>query len=582
MFEKVRSLFAAPSFEIQERSRVARLLNTTLLVTLGLMLLAAPTFIFFNETSQDMWRSLSIVGGFILVCVFLTGLLHLRYVYIAGSLFVLLLWTSVTLGMLMFGGVRSSITPAYLLTIALATILLGRRGAITFGSLSLVALIAVFFAELRGADIVSPPREVVALDNVFMISIVLALMTLVMVLFQDSMRDRVTEEQQDKAALQERVQELEGSQEALETRTAQLQRRSVQLRTAAEVAREMTALRSLDELLSRTVNLIAERFNLYHVGLFLIDDVGEYAILRMAAGHAAEQLITHAPRIPVGGEGTVGYVTGTGRPYLVNDVTQDERFLDNEFLQETCAELMLPMRAGGEIIGAMGVQSDRYQAFDEDDMAVLQAVADQLAVAVENARILDEMQQKVLQLESTVGQVTQETWEAVVARQQAAGYRYRRMGVEPARGRTPEMEQALTEGKIVLQSGGNGDEMSVLAVPLRLRNQVIGVLNLRFEGAKPSRNVLELMENLAERLALALENARLYEETQRRVAREQKAVQITSEVRSVLNVEDILERAIQELGRSMGAVDGWIQLEQDAFEPTSGEDSAPEAASQAD
>ncbi len=572
MSGKINSLFAAPSFEIQERSRISKLLNTTLWVTIGLVLLAAPIFIFLNETPRDTWRTLAIAGGFVLASAFLIGLLHLGYVYVTGSLFILLFWTSVTLGILMFGGVRSSITPAYLLTIALATALLGKRGGIVVGSLSLVALIAVFFAETRGAAVVSLPRESVALDNLFMVGIIVTLMTVVMVLFLDNMRSRIAKEQQVKAELQERVQDLKGNQEILQTRTAQLEQRSVQLRTAAEVAREMTALRSLDELLSRTVDLIVERFNLYHVGLFLVDDVGEYAILRMAAGHAADQLIARAPRILVGGEGTVGYVTSTGRPYLVNDVTQDERFLDNEFLQETRSELMLPMRAGGEIIGAMGVQSDRYDAFDEDDLAVLQAVADQLAVAVENARMLDELQQKVLKLESTVGEVTQETWETVAARLQAAGYRYRRMGVEPARERTPEMERALTEGESVLRSGANGDGESILAVPLRLRNQVIGVLNLRFEGAEPSKNVLELMENLAERLALALENARLYEETQRRVVRERKAVQITSEVRSVLNVENILERALQELGRSMGAVDGWIQLEEEVFEPTSSED----------
>jgi GAF domain-containing protein len=564
MFEKVGPLFAPPSLEGREKSRVAALLNTVLWMTIALMLLATPIFIFLNETRQDMWMSLAVVGGFIIAGIALVGVLHRGYVYIAGTLFTVLIWITATVGIVIFGGVRSSITPGYLLTIALAAALLGKWGVLAFGGASLIALVGVYFAETQWDAIVSPPRAVVAIDNLVMVGIIVSVMTAIMLAFAENVRHRMGEAQQEKAALREELEALEGSRESLRAQAVQLEQRTVQLQTAAEVAREMTMLHSLEELLTDTIQLIVERFNLYHAGLFLIDDVGEYAVLRTAAGQAAESLLQQSPRIEVGGAGTVGYVTGTGRAYRVEDVEQDQRFMDNELLQDTRSELMLPLRVGGEIIGALSVQSDKVQAFDEDDQSVLQAVADQLAVAIENVRLLDEMRETVAQLEATAGRFTRETWQAMAERRSAPGYRYRRMGVEPIGEQTPEMKQALARGEVVLQSDPKGENESILAVPMRMRNQVIGVLNLRFEGIRPSRDTLELVENLAERLALALENARLYEETQRRAAREQAVGQITGRVRAALNVEEILERAIEELGRTMGAVDGWIQLEESA------------------
>jgi GAF domain-containing protein len=389
------------------------------------------------------------------------------------------------------------------------------------------------------------------------------------------------------AASRQMVGELQEHQRNLEQlvkeRTVNLERRAVQLQAAAEVARDATAARGLDDLLNRAVDLVRDRFGFYHAGIFLVDDRGDYAVLRAATGEAGRQMLERGHKLKVGEVGIVGYVTGSGQPHIALDIGADAVHFENPLLPETRSEMALPLKVGERVIGALDVQSTKETAFDDDDVAVLQVMADQLAVTIQNARLLREMQQTVRELEAAYGRYTQESWHTFVqSAERSHGYRYRNSGVEPITGQRPEAYEASRRSQTVLTSiprgestdklakHGNGSEgsASALAVPLKLRDQVIGVVNLRFEDETISPDTVSLVEEAADRLALVLENARLVQEAQGLALREQQINLISARARSSMNLEAILQNTVRELGKALGSSRAFIQLGFEGYQET--------------
>ena len=185
-------------------------------------------------------------------------------------------------------------------------------------------------------------------------------------------------------------------------RTAELERRTVQLQTAAAAARDAAIAHDLDGLLNRATNLICERFGFYHAGIFLVDAQGEYAILRAGTGEAGREMIEHGHKLKVGEVGIVGHVTGSGEPRIALDVGADAVHFKNPYLPDTRSEMALPLKVGERIIGALDVQSTQEVAFSKDDVATLQIMADQLAMAIERTRLFEQTQAALEEQLSTV------------------------------------------------------------------------------------------------------------------------------------------------------------------------------------
>jgi GAF domain-containing protein len=189
-------------------------------------------------------------------------------------------------------------------------------------------------------------------------------------------------------------------------------------------------------------------------------------------------------------------------------------------------------------------------------VAVLQTLADQVALAIENARLLEESQQALRELEALYGRQALEAWAERAARQPAA-YRYTRVGVEPASDVGwevgPPPEQPVVR---------EGDDGRLLIAPVRLRGQVIGSVLLRQDPEEEpwSPEEVALVEDVTAQIGLALENARLLEETRERAAWEQTLSAVTARIRAEAEIDMILERALEELGRALGAERAFVQL----------------------
>jgi GAF domain-containing protein/HAMP domain-containing protein len=361
--------------------------------------------------------------------------------------------------------------------------------------------------------------------------------------------------------LQALIQTLE---QKVTDRTEDLQKQANRLRLAAEVARDSASARDLDELLNRAVELILERFDFYHTGLFLLDTEREYAVLRASPTDAGQKMIENGHRLRVGKVGIVGNVAATGQPRIALDTDKDVTHFNNPLLSLTRSEMALPLKVNEMVIGVLDVQSERPEAFTQDDIAVLQIMADQLALAIQRAQLVNELTSNLQEIEKAYQQFTVSSWTSFTQEIQN-GYRFDGTKLVPIGTLSRESIEAINRGKTVVAetSTSISEQKTTVAVPIKLRDQAIGALNLQVASEGITDEALAVMEEIASRLAIALENARLYTETQKRAEQERVASEITSKIGASISIENILRTTVQEIGRLVPDAEVTIRLQEE-------------------
>lgn len=328
-----------------------------------------------------------------------------------------------------------------------------------------------------------------------------------------------------------------------------------------EVSRAAATQRDLQFLMDEVVNLIINQFtNIYHAQIFLVDHDRRYAVLRASTGEAGQKLLARGHRLAVGSLSVIGQVTEQGRPVVAADISTSEVHRRNEFLQETEAELAIPLRVGERIIGALDVQSKLTNTFDEDQIKILQTMADQIAIAIENARLYEE---SIKQLEEVVSSNRDKTY--LAWQEELHARRQRELVVEtrPIVERDPELnrlrDQALASGQVAV--GTTTERRTVpLAVPIKLRGQVLGAVEWELPLIDFNEEKIHLAEELVSRLAVSLDNARLFEQSQRGIARERLLNGIAARLAGQTNVKEIMQIAVREVGQALRAPGVNIQL----------------------
>jgi GAF domain-containing protein/HAMP domain-containing protein len=331
-------------------------------------------------------------------------------------------------------------------------------------------------------------------------------------------------------------------------RTLELEHRATQVATGAEISYAASQVLDPDELLARVAGLIRDRFDLYYVGIFMVDENGQHAVLRAGTGEPGRIMVEGEHKLEVGGNSMVGWACAHGRARIALDVGQEAVRFANPLLPETRSEMALPLRSRQRVIGALDIQSKRAQAFDEKDITALQGMADQIAVALENARLYHQAQASLQEVERVNRLLTGGRWEAYLRTRPSNFAEFHQVGFSPF---TPE------EAKHLAHSTGPDADKNTIRVPLEAHSQVIGALIVESpaEGGQtdPATVDRKLLEAVAAQVAQVLENARLFEETQRLAAREQAINTITARIRGMPTVNSILQRMVEELGLAFGA-----------------------------
>ena len=353
----------------------------------------------------------------------------------------------------------------------------------------------------------------------------------------------------------------------LEIARHQSEKRANQLLAVGELSKFVNSEQNVDTLLSLITRLASERFGFYHSGIFLIDETKQYAILQAANSEGGQSMLKRGHKLKVGESGIVGYVARFGQARIALDVGLDAVFFNNPDLPTTRSEMALPLKLRDVTIGVLDVQSEKPGAFTEDDANTLSILADQIAIAIENARLFSQTQTTLSEVQALYRQNLQEGWKTFSREEGVIGFVQSLGGgkklSEPI-GST-EIQQALNRGEtMVMQPNGKSEEPSII-VPIKLRGQVIGVMRIQApeKDKQWTTNEINLSEAVSERLSLALENARLIQESQRQVIKEQAISEITSKIGSSINLENVLQTAVEELGRSIPGSEVIIKLKEE-------------------
>ena len=334
-------------------------------------------------------------------------------------------------------------------------------------------------------------------------------------------------------------QVVSGLEETIQARTKDLAQRAHQLEASAVVARRAAEAKDLTTLLDLVTMLVPESFGHYHCGIFLVDEQRRYAVLEAANSEGGQKMLSRGHRLQIGRVGVVGFCAGTGQPRIAQDVGADVTYYANPDMPATRSEMALPLIVREQSIGVLDIQSTEANAFSQDDIEILQVLADQLALAIDNTRLLESSQRALAELEGLYGQEAARSWQSKLAGEEIA-FAYDSTGLIRAASETPF---TVTEGK------------AQLSKPITFRGQVIGNLDFvrdEVDGAWTDEEN-QLIDEILEQTALALENARLVQQIRLRSDQIRLLQEITAMAASIMDEDELLQTVAHKLQTSLQA-----------------------------
>jgi len=561
----IRRLFTPPAYEKEEDNFRAKFINGfswTIIVLLSIALisyLTQPTFDF----------TIVVVSGLIMLMFVSIYILHKGNASASGAIIIVLGWLGLGIQAFTADGVKDVIVVGYLALGLLASIIVDWRagGIVILASIGAIWVLA--FSEANGyitahvQDIIGYSRD---LSLTFIAVAVLVYFSTTSL--RDAIRRALESEKnlfETNKQLQELNQNLEdrvtSRTEELETANQRNKKRAIQFEAIAQVARATATNQNIASLLPHLTQLISEQFEFYHTGIFLLDENREFAILRAANSIGGKRMLEREHKLKIGRTGIVGFVASTGNPRIALDVGDDSAFFNNPDLPDTRSELALPLRIGDDVIGVLDVQSIESNAFQQEDIEVLSTLADQVSIAIQNARSY-EITQKTLNEERKVsGSYLRDSWQTLQSQNEGMGYISSGNTLKPLNHdlTSPQIEMAIAN-KVTIKENG---ETASLAVPIRIRGNVIGVMDIQVpEEHEWETDEVDIVEAIAERLSLALESTLLLKSTQRRAEIERVTADISGKISASTQFDSILRTTAEELSRVFSGSEVLVQIHQ--------------------
>jgi nitrate/nitrite-specific signal transduction histidine kinase len=334
----------------------------------------------------------------------------------------------------------------------------------------------------------------------------------------------------------EQLLELIGNLERrVQERTEDLERRSELLMAAAEVGRVASSVLETETLINQVVTVIRDQFRLYYVGLFIVDEAREWADLRAGTGDEGAALLARGHRIRIG-QGMIGWCIANAKHRVSMDVERDAIRLTIPELLQTRAEAAFPLRARGQVIGAISIQDVNPDTFSDVSLLTFQTMADLVGVAIDNARLYSESMSALQASRRAFGEISTRAWQE-----------QKKIGIRSSEKGTSHIDDNFIDDDHLDENGYE------LTIPIKVRNEVVGDL-LTFkpkDSGDWQPEEIHTLELIIEQLGSALESAQLYEETQRRAYFEQLTRQVSDRIRETLDLETILRTATRQLRQSM-------------------------------
>lgn len=556
-------LFNPPHFELEDDNNRAKFING--FAWTGIVLLIVGILPYLVTPSGDF--TVFILAGLIAVLAASLILLHRRQITIAGWILIVLGWAGVGLQAFTADGVKDVIITAFIAISLLASIIINRVAGIVVILASIIVISMLSIMEAREIFHARQQDPIIYGRDLSFIFVTIA----TLIYFSTtSLRDaiqRAKKSDSELRATNQSLQELNlNLEERVANRTAELhlandrnERRARQFEAIAQVTRAILSNQSIDSLLRLLTQVISDKFGFYHVGIFLLDENREFAVLRAANSDGGRRLIARNHRLEIGQTGMVGFVAAAGTPRLAHDVGADAVYFDNPDLPETRSEMALPLQISGSTFGVLDVQSKHPDAFQPEDVNVLSTLADQVAIAIQNAQTFEATQLYLEEARRSSSAYLHESWRALNPGTQAWGYSISNNNIKQLdkHFQTSLISEASSQGKPAFENG----QLARLAVPIRLAGNIVGTLHIQLPEHEWESDEIDIAEAVADRLSLALESTTLLEATQKRAEIERLTADITGKIGSSTQIDSILRTAAEELSRVLGGPDVLVQIQ---------------------
>jgi len=540
MLKRARTILKAPFFpDDEDKTRKARYANAIAIAFLAVIVLyEVGVRIALNYRGFSVIDM--IVFGIAIVCGASLVMLRKGFVSFTSTVLVVIIWiASNSIAASGFGAKDAS----YILNFAIilmAGLLLGWQASLVTTVASIFSGLGLAYAEANGLILSSAyPVVSFARDMVFTFGLNAVLIYLLINGLENALKKSKANLEELEAVntnLNVTQTELKNRSEQLVVANKQLENSTKKLRAVAEVTSTAASLRNFESLISLTTSIVSDQLGYYHVAIFLLDEHRQYAILRSANTEAGAKMLARGFRVPVGQLGIVSSVAQTGQPRIALNTGENKMFFNNPDLAQTQSQMALPLKSGDEIIGVLDIQSVKPDDFNEEDLSILSILADQVAIALQNALLFDESQRALREANVESLRTIRSAWQEYTKTVQAQGYRYDGIKSEPLKG--PQASK---------------DQNDSLLIPVQLRGQTIG--RLKLSASDPSRqwtdDELIMISATAERVALALEGARLLDEAQKRATREAFLSEVAAKLSTSFQLDSILRDTVQELGETL-------------------------------
>ncbi len=418
------SFFSAPFFpEDENLTRLARYISLIIPSAILTLILVMIT---------RVRHGANLLEASVFVLVLVVGILLVSWAVLqsgavqrAGYITIGALALASTYLALSANGLRGAGFVSFFVVMLLAGLLLGSRAAVGVAVLAVFSGFWLAYVELR--ELIDLPIDAPLVAAV-KYAILFILSAVIIRSIIHNLQKALTVAEDNARELTASNQELTKLRDDLELRiqerTDSLEKRAAQLQAVSSMARNITAIKDLNSLLPNTTRLVSEQFGFYHTGIFLLDDSREFAVLKAANSAGGSQMLARGHRLPLDSNSIVGYAASHGEPRIALDVGADFVYFNNPYLPGTRSEMAIPLRTSDQVIGVLDVQSQEKNAFGQEDILVLATLADQIAVAIENARLHDESQQALAESKSTFERYVQQQWSSFAQQVRYTGFVY--------------------------------------------------------------------------------------------------------------------------------------------------------------
>lgn len=535
MLNRVQTVFAPPIFPDEDKTRKARYANAIALAFLAITIAYETVY----RAALNYWGVSFVdltVFGLAATCIVSLILIRRGYVFSASLLLVVLIWILTnSIAASGYGAQDSSFLTNFTIVL-MAGLLLGWKASLFITFLSILSGFGLAYAERWGL-ISHGPYAITQFAGD--ISFVFGFNAVIIYLLINGLENALKRSRASLEKLAVTNLDLNTIQGALQQRTAeltvaneQLQNRTEKLRAIAAITSTAASIHNFETLVSSVSTIVSEQLGYHHVGVFLLDEHRQYALLRSANSETGKRLMEQGYKLHLGQNELVTSAAQTGQPQIASP---NSAFQNADF-PETRSQLALPLKSGDEIVGILDIHSLEANAFSSADISTLSILADQMGIAIQNALLYEQSERALREANITFRKTSEKEWKQYAESVQTRGYRYDGIKPEPI--------------KETIRTSLDGNAISI---PVQLRGQTIGQLKLKASDAAKlwTEDELAMAEATAERAALALEGARLLEEAQQRAAREAFLADMGSKLSTSFQLDSILRDTVEELGQTL-------------------------------